>query len=64
MTSKQNRNIDIWWLFDDGGLSLLIPHLVSLNKKYKDCNLRVFFMSKSANNLDDERRSLTDMLSR
>ena len=63
-SSKQNRNIDIWWLFDDGGLSLLIPHLVSLNKKYKDCNLRVFFMSKSANNLDDERRSLTDMLSR
>ena len=64
VSSKQNGNIDIWWLFDDGGLSLLIPHLVSLNKKYKDCNLRVFFMSKSASNLDDERRSLTDMLSR
>ena len=63
-SSKPNGNIDIWWLFDDGGLSLLIPHLVSLNKKYKDSNLRVFFMSKSANNLDDERRSLTDMLSR
>ena len=59
-----NRNIDIWWLFDDGGLSLLIPHLVTLNKKYKDSNLRVFFMSKNANNLDDERRSLTNMLER
>ena len=64
VSSKHNGNIDIWWLFDDGGLSLLIPHLVSLNKKYRDCNLRVYFMSKSANNLDDERRSLTDMLSR
>ena len=64
VSSKHNGNIDIWWLFDDGGLSLLIPHLVSLNKKYRDCNLRVYFMSKSASNLDDERRSLTDMLSR
>ena len=63
-SAKPDGNIDIWWLFDDGGLSLLIPHLVSLNKKYKDCNLRVFFMSKNANNLDEERIALTDMLSR
>ena len=37
---------------------------MTLNKKYKDSNLRVFFMSKNANNLDDERRSLTNMLER
>ena len=28
----QDGNIDVWWLFDDGGLSLLIPHLISLHK--------------------------------
>ena len=31
--SRESGNIDVWWLFDDGGLSLLIPHLITLNKR-------------------------------
>lgn len=26
--------IDVWWLFDDGGLSLLVPHLCTLAGSY------------------------------
>ena len=26
------RMIDVYWLFDDGGLTLLLPHLLSLRK--------------------------------
>ncbi|EJW72069.1 hypothetical protein WUBG_17024, partial [Wuchereria bancrofti] len=26
--------IDVWWLYDDGGLTLLIPHLLRLPKSY------------------------------
>ena len=31
--------------------------------RYKGCKLRVFFLSRTSNNLDDERKKLTEMLS-
>uniref|UniRef100_A0A3P8V8M6 Solute carrier family 12 member 1 n=1 Tax=Cynoglossus semilaevis TaxID=244447 RepID=A0A3P8V8M6_CYNSE len=34
--------IDVWWLFDDGGLTLLLPYILSTRKKWKDCKLRIF----------------------
>ncbi|XP_056098784.1 solute carrier family 12 member 1 [Rhinichthys klamathensis goyatoka] len=34
--------IDVWWLFDDGGLTLLLPHILTTRKKWKDCKLRIF----------------------
>ncbi|KAM6943039.1 solute carrier family 12 member 1 [Xenentodon cancila] len=34
--------IDVWWLFDDGGLTLLLPYILTTRKKWKDCKLRVF----------------------
>lgn len=33
--------IDVWWMFDDGGLTMLLPYLLSRNKKWKGCSLRV-----------------------
>jgi hypothetical protein len=30
----RNATIDVWWLYDDGGLTLLIPHLLRLEKSY------------------------------
>ncbi|KAG7270042.1 hypothetical protein CRUP_036869 [Coryphaenoides rupestris] len=35
--------IDVWWLFDDGGLTLLLPYILTTRKKWKDCKLRIFF---------------------
>ena len=34
-TKQQPTTIDIWWLFDDGGLSLLVPHIMSITKFYQ-----------------------------
>jgi solute carrier family 12 sodium/potassium/chloride transporter 2 len=34
--------IDIWWLYDDGGLTLLVPYILSKRKLWKNCQLRVF----------------------
>jgi len=60
----KSGTIDVWWLFDDGGLTLLIPHLIQTRKEFKDCNLRVFFLATKADQLDEETRNLTLMLSR
>ncbi|XP_036420442.1 solute carrier family 12 member 1 [Colossoma macropomum] len=40
---KQGKGtIDVWWLFDDGGLTLLLPYILTTRKKWKDCKLRIF----------------------
>ena len=39
---KREGTIDVWWLFDDGGLTLLIPYLLNQSRFWKQCKLRVF----------------------
>ena len=34
--------IDVWWLFDDGGLTLLLPYLLRRRKRWRDCQFRIF----------------------
>lgn len=33
--------IDIWWLFDDGGLTLLLPHILSTRSNWSGTKLRI-----------------------
>ncbi|XP_032238581.1 solute carrier family 12 member 2 [Nematostella vectensis] len=39
---KQKGTVDVWWLFDDGGLTILIPYLLTLHSLWKGCRLRIF----------------------
>ena len=39
---KQKGTIDVWWLSDDGGLTILIPYLLSIHRYWKGCKLRIF----------------------
>ncbi|XP_076876103.1 solute carrier family 12 member 2 isoform X2 [Brachyhypopomus gauderio] len=55
--------VDVWWLFDDGGLTLLIPYLLTNKKKWKDCKIRVFIGGK-INRIDHDRRSMATLLSK
>nr|BAH20440.1 NaKCl cotransporter NKCC2 [Takifugu obscurus] len=41
--NKQPKGtIDVWWMFDDGGLTLLLPYILTTRKKWKDCKMRIF----------------------
>ncbi|XP_038557279.1 solute carrier family 12 member 1 [Micropterus salmoides] len=52
--------IDVWWLFDDGGLTLLLPYILTTRKKWKDSKLRIFIAGQPGRSeLDkDEMKSL------
>ncbi|KAF7218040.1 solute carrier family 12 member 2 [Nothobranchius furzeri] len=55
---KQGKGtVDVWWLFDDGGLTLLIPYLLTNKKRWKDCKIRVFIGGK-INRIDHDRRAM------
>ena len=61
---KRTGTIDVWWLYDDGGLTLLLPHIIKTRKQFKDCKLRVFSLANKSQELDLETRNLASMLSR
>jgi solute carrier family 12 (sodium/potassium/chloride transporter), member 2 len=46
--TKQEGFIDVWWLFDDGGLTILLPYLLVQHKLWKKCKLRIFIQSNKA----------------
>uniref|UniRef100_A0A8D3BUN7 Solute carrier family 12 member 2 n=1 Tax=Scophthalmus maximus TaxID=52904 RepID=A0A8D3BUN7_SCOMX len=59
---KQGKGtVDVWWLFDDGGLTLLIPYLLTNKKRWKDCKIRVFIGGK-INRIDHDRRAMATLL--
>ncbi|XP_077570713.1 solute carrier family 12 member 2-like isoform X2 [Stigmatopora nigra] len=61
---KQGKGtIDVWWLFDDGGLTLLLPYLLNNKSKWADCRIRVFIGGK-INRIDHDRRRMATLLSR
>ncbi len=53
----QDGFVDVWWLFDDGGLTLLLPYLLLQRKYWKKCKLRIFIETKSSDKeISEEQR--------
>lgn len=53
----QTGFVDVWWLYDDGGLTLLLPYLLLRAKNWKKCKLRIFIQTKSADvEISEEQR--------
>ncbi|EFX74296.1 hypothetical protein DAPPUDRAFT_252082 [Daphnia pulex] len=51
---KQKRGtIDVWWLYDDGGLSMLLPYILTTRSNWANSKLRVFCLA------DDNEEQLT-----
>ncbi|CDW57246.1 solute carrier family 12 [Trichuris trichiura] len=54
--------IDVWWLYDDGGLSVLIPHLLSQEGYLESAKLRIFTIVKRSEGFDEEQSKLIILL--
>ncbi|XP_062588171.1 solute carrier family 12 member 3-like [Saccostrea cucullata] len=62
---KQKKGtIDVWWLFDDGGLTLLLPYILSTKQYWRSCPLRVFAAGTKRGEIDREQRQMATLLSR
>jgi hypothetical protein len=59
-TSKELKLIDIWWLYDDGGLTLLIPYILSKRKQWTKSKLRVFIVTQQQNKVNITEEELKD----
>ncbi|XP_068022638.1 solute carrier family 12 member 3 isoform X2 [Melanerpes formicivorus] len=62
-SEQGKKTIDIYWLFDDGGLTLLIPYLLGRKKRWGKCRVRVF-VGGQINRMDEERKAIVSLLSK
>ncbi|XP_045605919.2 bumetanide-sensitive sodium-(potassium)-chloride cotransporter isoform X1 [Procambarus clarkii] len=62
-TRKQPKGtIDVWWLYDDGGLTMLIPYILTTRSAWSSCKLRVFCLANKKDDLASEHRSMIELL--
>lgn len=47
---KLGGYIDIWWIVNDGGLLMLLPHLLRQHRTWRSCQLRVFTVAQAGDN--------------
>ncbi|CAB3372416.1 Hypothetical predicted protein [Cloeon dipterum] len=63
-SSLKKGTIDVWWLYDDGGLTLLLPYILHTRAKWSNCKLRIFGLVERTNKIDEEKQNLEILLSK
>jgi len=62
--TPRNGTIDVWWLYDDGGLTLLLPYILTTRQQFQECKLRVFTLANRKDELDTETRKMAALLAK
>jgi len=56
---KQKKGtIDVWWLYDDGGLSILLPHIITSRSNWADSNLRIFCLADENDEIESRQNNM------
>ncbi|XP_030646656.1 solute carrier family 12 member 3 [Chanos chanos] len=62
--SRQGKKtIDVYWLSDDGGLTLLLPYLLKRKKRWARCKVRVF-VGGEPEHVDEQKQEVTALISK
>ncbi|XP_051800006.1 solute carrier family 12 member 3-like [Acanthochromis polyacanthus] len=57
------KTIDVYWIADDGGLTLLVPYLLTRRKRWRSCKVRVFIVGDEQN-MEEGRDEMMALLKR
>ncbi|XP_050679374.1 bumetanide-sensitive sodium-(potassium)-chloride cotransporter isoform X2 [Leptidea sinapis] len=61
---RHTGSVDVWWLYDDGGLTLLLPYILSTRRAWSNSKLRVFTLVNKNTEMDIEERNMASLLSK
>ncbi|CAN9509739.1 unnamed protein product [Ophioblennius macclurei] len=57
------KTIDVYWIADDGGLTLLVPYLLTRRRHWRSCKVRVFIVGDQQN-MEEGRDEMIALLKR
>ncbi|XP_030587104.1 solute carrier family 12 member 3 [Archocentrus centrarchus] len=55
------KTIDVYWLSDDGGLTLLLPYLLTRRKRWARCKVRVF-VGGETDKKEEKRQEVLELI--
>ncbi|XP_053405813.1 solute carrier family 12 member 1-like isoform X2 [Mercenaria mercenaria] len=61
---KHYGTIDVWWLYDDGGLTLLLPFILHQRKQWKHAKLRVFCQCTKKGDITEDQTRMASLLAK
>ncbi|KAK9507421.1 hypothetical protein O3M35_007276 [Rhynocoris fuscipes] len=56
--------VDVWWLYDDGGLTILLPYILSTRSIFSSCKMRIFALANRNRDLKTEESNMASLLSK
>ncbi|XP_048091902.1 solute carrier family 12 member 3-like isoform X2 [Alosa alosa] len=62
-TKQGKKTIDVYWISDDGGLTLLIPYLLTRRKRWRHSKVRVFLVGQQQT-IEEDRKEMVILLQR
>ncbi|KAH3837753.1 solute carrier family 12 member 1-like [Dreissena polymorpha] len=61
---SQYGTVDVWWLYDDGGMTLLVPYILSQRKQWKNAKLRVFCLGTKKEEVAEDQMRMASLLAK
>ncbi|XP_074110124.1 sodium potassium chloride cotransporter isoform X1 [Cotesia typhae] len=63
---KKHKNgvIDVWWLYDDGGLTILLPYIISTRSNWEYCKMRIFALANHKQESSAEEKEMAEIMAK
>ncbi|XP_046600388.1 bumetanide-sensitive sodium-(potassium)-chloride cotransporter isoform X1 [Neodiprion lecontei] len=61
---KKHKNgvLDVWWLYDDGGLTILLPYIISTRANWESCKMRIFALANHKQEIAAEEKEMAEIM--
>ncbi|XP_012055444.1 PREDICTED: bumetanide-sensitive sodium-(potassium)-chloride cotransporter [Atta cephalotes] len=56
--------IDVWWLYDDGGLTVLLPYIISTRSNWKHCKMRIFALTNHKHDISAQEKEMIEIMNK
>ncbi|XP_008544298.1 bumetanide-sensitive sodium-(potassium)-chloride cotransporter isoform X2 [Microplitis demolitor] len=60
----KNGVIDVWWLYDDGGLTILLPYIISTRSNWEHCEMRIFALANHKQESSTEEKEMAEIMAK
>ncbi|XP_029163832.1 bumetanide-sensitive sodium-(potassium)-chloride cotransporter isoform X2 [Nylanderia fulva] len=54
--------IDVWWLYDDGGLTILLPYIISTRSNWETCKIRIFALANHKQDIGAQEKEMDEIM--
>ncbi|EZA51905.1 bumetanide-sensitive sodium-(potassium)-chloride cotransporter isoform X2 [Ooceraea biroi] len=56
--------IDVWWLYDDGGLTILLPYIISMRSNWEHCKMRIFALVNHNQDISEQEQEMVEIMNK